>query len=300
MIKSFEDIKSMVAAGTKKGHLGVIEAHDEHTLQAIVEAYEDGIIAPVLYGRENEIISIWNSITDLPVPEIRNTESIEQSLSEALLAVNQGELNCIMKGKLETATLMKGVLNKETGIRGKGSLSLVALMQSPYYHKVFAITDVGIMTYPNLDQKKFLVETAVDVFHKLGIENPKVAVLSAVENVNPKMPETVDAGKLKEMNLSGEISGCVVEGPISYDLSMNPEAAALKGFDSPVAGDADILLVPDIVVGNVLAKSITSTGGGRTCGAVCGAKVPVILTSRSATADDKYMSIVLAAVLGVN
>ena len=298
-MKSFEDIRSMIGSSEKRGRLGVIEAQDAHTLEAIAEAVRDNLVIPTLIGRGDEIMKIWTSITELPVPRIVNTLDTAESLEAAMMAVNLGQLDCIMKGKLETATLMKAALNRDTGIRGSGSLSLVALMESPNYHKVFGITDVGLMTYPTLSQKEILINNAVGVFRKLGVECPKVGVIAAVENLNPKMPESIDANELKEMNKRGEIGNCIVEGPISYDLCMDAEAARIKGYDSPVAGDVDIIVVPDIVVGNVLAKSITTTGGGRTCGTVCGAKVPIILTSRSASSDDKYMSIVLAAVLGI-
>lgn len=298
-MKSFADIKSLLSGAGRRGRLGVIEAHDEHTLEAVAWAVRDELVVPTLIGRGDEIKRIWSRVSDLPVPRVVNTADTAESLDAAMMAVNLGQLDCIMKGKLETATLMKAVLNRDTGIRGDGSLSLVALMESPGYHKVFGITDVGLMTYPTLSQKEILINNAVGVFRKLGVECPKVGVIAAVESLNPKMPETVDAHELKQMNLSGRIKNCIVEGPISYDLCMEADAARIKGYESPVAGDADILVVPDIVVGNVLSKSITSTGGGRTCGTVCGAKVPIILTSRSATADDKYMSLVLASVLGV-
>ena len=171
-------------------------------------------------------------------------------------------------------------------------------MESPYYHKLFAVTDVGLMMYPSLEQKKIIIENAVGIFNALGETLPKVGVLAAVEKVNPKMPETVDAAKLKEMNMDGTLSGCIVEGPISYDLCMDCEAAAIKEYTSPVAGDPDILLVPNIVSGNLVAKCLTCSGAAKTCGIVSGAKVPIILTSRSAPAEDKYRSIVLSAVVG--
>ncbi len=203
-----------------------------------------------------------------------------------------------MKGKLETGALMKAVVNRETGIRRGGALSIVAMMESPYYHKVFAVTDVGLMTYPTLEQNKAIVENAVRLFRSLGHERPKVAILAAVEKANDKMPDTLDARALKEMNLNGELPDCIVEGPISYDLCMDKESAAIKGYDSPVAGDPDMLVVPDIVAGNILAKCLTCTGGAKTFGTVCGAKVPIVITSRSAPAEDKNRSIILAAVAG--
>ena len=207
--------------------------------------------------------------------------------------VRTGVANCLMKGGIQTGTLMKVLLNKETGIEKKGVMTMMALMQSPYYHKVFALTDIGLLTYPDVNQKKAAIENAVNAFHKLGVDMPKVAVLAAVEKENPKMKETVDAQLLKNM----DIDGCYVEGPISFDLAMDPNAAAIKGYSSCVAGDADILLVPDICSGNIAAKTLTCCGGAETCGAVLGAQVPIVISSRSAPVQDKYMSIILNALI---
>ena len=168
-------------------------------------------------------------------------------------------------------------------------------MRDAIWYGSFAVTDVGLLTYPTLEQKKGIIQNAVGLFRALGVEEPKVAVLAAVERENPKMPESVDAARLKRMQLDGLLGHCIVEGPISYDLCMDQEAAAIKGYQSPVAGDPDILVVPDIASGNLLSKSLTCTGGAHTCGTVCGAAVPIVITSRSAPAEDKYMSIVLAA-----
>ena len=189
---------------------------------------------------------------------------------------------------------MKVLVNRERGIRKNDTMSLLAFMESPNYHKVFAITDVGLLTYPSKDQKKAAIQNAVEAFHALGVEQPKVAILAAVEKVNPKMKETVEAAEIKEEG----VEGCIIEGPIGYDLAMDPASAPIKGYVSPVAGDADLLVVPDIVSGNIAAKTITVIGGGRTGGVVLGAKVPVLLVSRAASADDKYMSIVIAALVG--
>ena len=148
--------------------------------------------------------------------------------------------------------------------------------------------------YTYKEKKKAAIENAVEAFHALGVEEPKVAVLAAVEKVNPKMPETVDADEIKKEG----VPGCIIEGPISYDLAMDPDAGEIKGYESPVAGDADLLVVPDIVSGNIAAKTLTVLGGARTGGTVLGAMVPVMLVSRSASADDKYMSIVISALVG--
>lgn len=200
-----------------------------------------------------------------------------------------------MKGKLETGQFMKAIVKKENGLLAGGLLSLVGLYEHSNYHKLLAVTDQGLNTYPDLNGKKNIVINAVKLMRSLGVDEPKVAVLAAVEKVNPKMPESVDGAELKKMNQEGEITNCIVEGPISFDLAIKQGAAAIKGYESPVAGDADILVVPDIAAGNILVKCMTDYAGAMTAGTILGAKVPVIVTSRSAEASDKYYSIALAA-----
>lgn len=295
MIKDFEQLKEMLRSMPVKRRVAVSPAQDEHTLEAICHACRDGMVEPVLIGNEPEIREILDKI-GMPTAEmtIIHEEDPAKSIQKAADLAREGLVDCIMKGKTETGTLMKILVNREHGIRKHDTMSLLAFMESPNYHKVFAITDVGLLTYPTKEQKKAAIINAVDAFHALGVENPKVAILAAVEKVNPKMKETVEAAEIKEEG----IDGCMIEGPISYDLAMDPQSAPIKGYESPVAGDADILVVPDIVSGNVAAKTITVIGGGRTGGVVLGAQVPVLLVSRAASADDKYMSIVIAALVG--
>ena len=298
VIENFESLKARLLAQPVKKRIAVVTANHAHTLEAIAQAARDGMVEPVLIGDEGKIremlaeIEIPGQVTviDEPIPEAAAQRAADMA--------RNGEINCIMKGGIETGALMRVLVNRERGIRRRDTMSLMAVMESPYYHKVFAITDVGLLTYPSLDQKAQALQNAVEALRALGVEQPKVGVLAAVEKVNPKMKETVEADALKQRALAGEFGDCVLEGPISYDLAMDPEAAAIKGYESPVAGDPDLLVVPDIAAGNVLAKSLTCTGGAKTCGAVLGALVPLVLTSRSATAEDKYMSIVLAALIG--
>ena len=295
MIKNFEQLKEMLRSMPVKRRVAVTPAQDEHTLEAISHAYKDGMVEPVLIGDEAAIREILTKLgvsaegmTIIHVPD--PTEASQKAADMA----RDGEVDCIMKGKTETGALMKVLVNRERGIRKNDTMSLLAFMESPNYHKVFAITDVGLLTYPTKEQKKAAIANAVEAFHALGVEEPKVAILAAVEKVNPKMKETVEAAEIKEEG----VPGCIIEGPISYDLAMDPQSAPIKGYVSPVAGDADLLVVPDIVSGNIAAKTITVIGGGRTGGVVLGAKVPVLLVSRAASADDKYMSIVIAALVG--
>lgn len=295
MIKNFEQLKAMLKAMPVKRKVAVVPAQDEHTLEAISHAYKDGMVEPVLIGDEPKIREILAQIgTDADKMTIIHVEDPVEAIQKAADMARDGEVDCIMKGKTETGALMKVLVNRERGIRKNDTMSLLAFMESPNYHKVFAITDVGLLTYPSKEQKKAAIENAVEAFHALGVEQPKVAILAAVEKVNPKMKETVEAAEIKEEG----VDGCIIEGPISYDLAMDPASAPIKGYVSPVAGDADLLVVPDIVSGNIAAKTITVIGGGRTGGVVLGAKVPVLLVSRAASADDKYMSIVIAALVG--
>ena len=297
MIKNFKELADAAKAMEKKTVLAVVEAHDEHTLEAVMTAKKDGIIDAMLIGNEEKIREIITQEGADPADyTIVPTSSIEESLKIGIETIHSGKANVIMKGKMETGPFMKAIINKENDMMAGGRISLVGLFEHPTaYHKLIAVTDMGMNTYPDLEGKKDEINNAVKLLHALGIECPKVACLCAVEKLNPKMPETVDAYALKKMNAAGQIPGCIVEGPISFDLAIKKESADLKGYESPVAGDADLLLVPDITCGNVLVKCMTEYAGATTAGAMLGAKCPLIITSRSAAASDKYYSIALAA-----
>lgn len=299
MVRSFEEVKERLLACPEKRRLGVAAAHDEHTLDAVVMAAREKLVEPVLVGDEEWIREILKSLDFAPqAARIIHVPDPAEAARRTALLVREGEIDCVMKGKIETGPLMKVMVDRENGIRKSDTMSLVGFIDSPYYHKVFGVTDVGLLTYPDTAQKAAAIENAAAAFRALGTENPKVAVLAAVEKVNPKMPETQEAALLKEMNRDGRISGCIVEGPISYDLAMVPESWRIKGYESPVAGDADILVVPNIVAGNILIKSLAFTGGAKTCGVIFGAMVPLIVTSRSSSVEDKFMSIVMSALTG--
>lgn len=291
MIQSFDEIKKRLATTSEKRRIAVVAAHDEHTLDAVALAAKNGLVSPVLLGNAAAIRKL---LRDLKCSEslvtIEDIPEAQQAALRAAQLVKATQVDCIMKGKIETSSLMKVLVNKETGIRKRDTMSLLALIESPYYHKVFGITDVGLLTYPSLEQKKAAIQNAGDAFRALGVPEPKIAVLAAVEKVNPKMPETIEADALKTMAMNREIAGCIVEGPISYDLAMNRDSSSLKGYQSPVAGDADIVVVPDIAAGNILIKSLSFTGGAKTAGIVLGAMVPLVITSRSSSVEDKYMS----------
>jgi len=295
-ISSFKKLAESVKQMKEKACVAVVCAHDLHTLEGIVAARQEGMIEPVLIGVADQISAILTSLGEKASNyEVIDRHSIEESMETAAGLVKQGKAGVIMKGKLESGPFMKGILNKENDLRTGGVLSVTGFFEMPAYHKLIAVTDIAINPHPDLEGKKSILLNAVHLLHALGHENPKVAVLASAEKVNPKIPETVDGDLLKQMNVNGEISGCIVEGPISFDLATSMEAARIKGYESPVAGDADLLFVPDLTCGNVLVKSMTGMAGAVTAGLVLGAKVPVILVSRAAEASDKYYSLALAA-----
>jgi phosphotransacetylase len=299
MIRSFDEIKARLGRQEQKKRIGVIAAQDEHTLDAVVLAAKDGLVEPVLIGRKSEIAVLLEHLEKKQDDfEIIDVNEPDECAKCAAMLVRGGSLDCLIKGKIETGTMMKALVNKEYGIRDSEVMSHISFYESPYYHKLFASTDGALLTYPTLEQKKGEIENAVKVFHKLGIINPKVAVLAAVDSVNPKMKESVEAAELKAMWQEGRITGCIVEGPISYDLALSREAAEIKAYESPVAGDADILVLPDIMAGNLLLKAMSVTGNAKFAGTVIGARVPIVITSRSMPMRDKYLSVVLNAVIG--
>lgn len=280
----------------KKKRMAVVVAEDEHTLEAVFKAQEENIVEIVLIGNANKIKTKLEALNQVVAEEcIIDAANDQEAAYKAMDFVNQGKIDIIMKGKIQTADLMGAVVDKERGIRSSNVMSHVVLNEVPSYHKLLLTTDGGLIMYPTVDQKIEILKNAVNVLRSFGYDNPKVAVLAAVEQVNPKMTETLDAVRLKELNQTGEIENCIVEGPISYDLAVSKEAALLKGYDSPVTGDVDILLMPNITAGNILGKSLLWTAGAKMAGFVVGAKVPIVLTSRGASAEEKYLSLVLAA-----
>lgn len=295
-LRNFQELIAKVQNNDSKKRVAVAAAHDEHTLEAVFRARQDKLVEPVLVGNKEKIVEIIEKLNvEFDHSSIINTESDQEAAEKTVELINAGKADFIMKGKLQTADLLKAVVSKEKGLRTGKVMSHVAILEVPSYHKLISVTDGGMMMYPDVEEKKQIIENAVDVFLAMGYECPKVAVLAAVETVNPKMPETVDADMLKKMNQNGEIKNCVVEGPISVDLTLSSESAAIKGFVSPVTGDADILIAPNITTGNIMSKAILELAHGKMAGMIVGAKVPVVLTSRGATSEEKYLSLVLSA-----
>lgn len=294
-IKNFDELIKNVQGFSSKKKVAIVSAQDKHTLEAVFKAKKDNIIEPILIGDSKKIVEILREINESLENQIIDVKSDVEAANKAVELINEKKADFIMKGKIQTADLLKAVVNKEHGLRTGKIMSHVVIHEIPNYHKLLAVSDGGMMMYPNLQEKKSIIENAVNVFLNLGYESPKVAVLAAIENVNPKMPETIDAYELKNMNKLNDIKNCIVEGPISYDLAMSKESAEIKGYVSEVTGEVDILIVPNITTGNILGKSLVYSSRAKMAGFVVGAKVPIVLTSRGSSAEEKYLSLVLSA-----
>lgn len=297
---TYKDFNALFSKNTSNGlnkTFAVVAAEDSHTLEAILQVHEEGIARPILIGNADRIREIIDGmgkgIDGLEIlDEAGGPEACAQKAADL---VNAGGVDFISKGLVDTAVVLKAALRKENNLLTGGLVSTVAFMEIPTYHKLVCATDCGMNIYPNLSQKKDILVNAVETCRSLGIENPKVAVLCPVEHIEPKIQETVDAQELKQMNISGEIRDCMIEGPISYDIAMSKEAAEIKGFSSLVAGDPDILLMPNLSAGNISMKALMYSGKTKVAGMAVGLKVPLVITSRSAPAEEKYLSILLAA-----
>lgn len=296
MLENYEVLVKRVKAQPEKKRLAVAAAHDAHTLEGVAEACRQGVVEPVLVGDETRIRKIIAD-ENLPLQDaaIIDEKDDTAAAKKAVALIKEGKADILMKGILPTAQLMREVVNANTGIKDEGVLSHVGLFQIPAYHKMILLTDGGMIIAPNLEQKKSIVENAVRVFRNLEDDIPKVAVLCATEDVNPRMPASVDAAQLKKWNQEGVLADCIVEGPISFDLMFDKASAAIKGYESPVAGDADIWLMPDMTAGNLVAKSLMCAAGAQMAGIIVGAKAPIVLVSRGATAEEKYYSLIFAA-----
>jgi len=300
MLRNFEELAELVKANPVKKRIVLCCAHDEHSLDAVYEAYKEGVVDPVFVGKEDEIKAICaENGFDFGDVTIYNEDDDVEAAKKAVELIREGKGDFLMKGRMQTADLLRQVVNKETGLQVGKIMSHVGLFKVPNYHKLVVLTDGGMLLAPDLEQKKKIIENAVEVLHALGYDDPKVAVMCGAEVLNKKAQESVDAAALKEMNQNGEITGCTVEGPISYDIALSKEIAEFKKFESPVAGEADAMIMPSMAAGNMLGKSWTVSSDGMMAGIIVGAKVPVVLTSRGSTAEEKFYSIALAAAASV-
>ncbi|PKP22181.1 MAG: phosphate butyryltransferase [Bacteroidetes bacterium HGW-Bacteroidetes-21] len=287
-----------MAKSKPKRKLVVAAAADEPVLEAVGNARREGIIEPILVGDKTEIERIAAKVGfDLTGVEIIQEADPVKASIKAVAVIREGKANIMMKGLVATGPLLKAVLDKENGLRKGALISHVAFFESPFYHKLICVTDAAMNVAPEFEEKVTILTNAVEAFHKLGIKNPKVAVIGAVEVVNPKMEATVHAAMLTQMNRRKQIKGCIVDGPLALDNAVSKEAAEHKGIVSDVAGDADLILCPDINTGNALYKSMAFLGGATLAAVLMGATVPIVLTSRADSDRSKMLSIALAAAM---
>lgn len=287
-----------LAENNQKKTLSVAAAQDKEVLKAVTEAVKLNIINAILVGDSQKIYEISKEENlDLKNIQIVDEKDTMKSAAKAVALVSEGKAKYIMKGMLGTSDLLRAVLNKDAGLRGNSLLSHVMIYEVPAYHKLLFLTDGGMVPYPELNDKIGIVNNAVRVAHSLGIDCPKIASICAVEVVNPSMQATLDAASLTQMNKRGQIKGCIIDGPLGFDNAISKEAASHKGIISDVAGDTDILLVPNIESGNFLGKSLTYFSGAESAGVIVGAKCPVVLVSRADSAKSKLYSIALGSIV---
>ncbi|HNX83615.1 MAG: bifunctional enoyl-CoA hydratase/phosphate acetyltransferase [Bacteroidales bacterium] len=273
-------------------------AQDHNSLSSVLMAAHDGFIEPILVGDKDAIhnIAAQNNF-DLTGVRVVHEPDSEMAIEIAVRMVRSNQADILMKGKVGTSNLLKGVLNKEWGLRSGSLLSHFAIFEVAAYHKLIAVTDVAMNIAPNLQDKIAIVNNSVACLNRLGVEMPKVAVLGAVEMVSENMQATLDAALLSKMNQRDQIRHCLIDGPLAFDNAISLESATHKGIRSDVAGDTDLLLMPDIEVGNVLYKSLVFFAHAGVAAVILGATAPIVLTSRSDSDQAKYYSIVLAAAI---
>lgn len=294
-MKKLNELITIAKSKNQRKKIVIASAEEEFVLKAIAEFYKLGLAEPILVGNKNKISEIIKKKKiDLPYNNIYPAESDIESARISVALVKEGKGDILMKGLLSTKIFIKEILNKSTGFNTSGYFSQLGLFESPFYPKLFGLTDAGINIAPDIETKKHIIKNAVEAFHKLGVKIPKVALLAPIEKVNPRMQSTVDAAKLIEMHNTEKIAECILEGPLALDIAISDIAANHKVVNSKVAGHVDILVVPEITSGNVFYKSLTYLGNAKAAGILLGADVPVVLTSRADSSESKFYSLALA------
>ncbi|MFN0168194.1 MAG: bifunctional enoyl-CoA hydratase/phosphate acetyltransferase [Bryobacteraceae bacterium] len=293
----FRTLDEIVQAALKQGpaRIAVAAGHDPDVIEALKQARDMNLAHATFCGNAEKIRSMGAAVGfDIPDEQIVHEPDEMAAARKAIALIREGKAGLLMKGKISTASLVRTVLDRETGMRGGRLLSQVIVFQVPGYDRLMLMTDAAINIAPTLEHKADLCRNAIDVARAIGIEKPNIAALCALEFVNPDMPATVDAAGLAGMNRRGQITGCYIEGPIALDVPLSRFAASRKGIDSPIVENTDIFLAPDIEAGNILYRAILYFAKGESGGIVVGAKVPLILLSRAEDPATKIRSIAIA------
>jgi len=296
MLTRITELEKMLEGQKSRKKLVLAVAQDSYALEAVSKAALKRFIDPVLVGNKLLIKQLANEVEiDVDGYTIIDEPDSQKAVETAVRLVHEGSAEVLMKGACSTAQLLKGVLNREWGLRKGDLLSHFALFEIPAYHKLIGITDVAINIAPTLEDKIAIINNAVDFFGRLGIQYPKVAAIAAVETVNEQMPATLDAAKLALMNRGNLIRNCLIEGPLAFDTAISRESALHKNIVSEVAGDSDLLVMPDIEAGNILYKALAYFANSKVASVILGASAPIVLTSRSDSEEAKLNSILLAS-----
>lgn len=299
VLHSFEELKNqLVSQNQPRKRVVVANPSDEQTLQSVGQLCGQGFITPIFIGNKKKIYPLFEKMSFAQTVKDKiewiDLDDDQQIAQKAVSMIKDGLGDVLMKGHIQTKDLLKAVVNKEYGIKEKAVLSHVSINEVPDYHKLLFLTDGGMVLTPDLAKKEAILENVLSLTSGLGYQISKVAVLDASENLNSKLPASVDAYELKQRYLQGKYPNAIVEGPISFDLAISKEIAIEKEYTSLVAGDADVLLVHDIVSGNLLGKSLVTFGHGQMAGLVLGASVPIVITSRGSSMQEKRNSLLLA------
>ena len=298
-MRNFDELITKTRSQKSLSRLVIAAAEDIHAIEAAIAAKKLSLAEPLYVGDETKIRKIFNDL-NLIQPEsefVFNVPDPKEASRKAVELVHQGKADFLMKGAVDSKIYLGAVVDKQSGLSTERLMSHFSILEIPGYHKLIAPVDGGMVPYPDLEQKKDIIQNSVDVFHKLGYAEPKVAVLACTEKVNPKMPETLDAEALTQMNKNGEICGCIIEGPVSYDCAMSKEIAYEKGYNSKISVDVDILVAPNIHAGNIMGKIFTVTCQAKMAGIIVGAGCPIVMTSRASSAEEKLLSIALASIV---
>ncbi len=296
--QDFEEIAQATRVGGDKRTIAVAGAADGAVIESVRHARTESLADAVLIGERQAICNVLHALgedeTEWPILHAEAGKEAEAAVG----LIRDGGATVLMKGALNTRDLLRPFVSKANNLRLRKTMSHVVFFDRvPGMNKLLVVSDGGMVLYPTLEEKKEIIQNAVWALRAIGYDQPKVAALSAIETVNPKMIESVEADLLRQMNLNYEITDCIVEGPLSYDVAMSAEIAGHKGYISENCGKFDILIAPDMNCGNILGKCLTVTCGARMGGVIVGAKVPVVLTSRGSSAEEKFYSIALASLI---
>ena len=286
------------AESLEPSHMVVVAAHDPEVLQSVDEAQKRGIATADLIGDAHQIEDIAEEYDlDLLGVIIEDQVDPRRAAAQAMSLVREGKANIVVKGQIKTVDFMRAALDRETGIREKTLLSHVGLFQIPALDRLLLMSDSGVVLFPAPEQKLVIMQNVIDVAHKLGISEPRVAILGANERIHPARPAGIEALTLARMAEEGWVRGALVDGPLPLDVALDPDRAQQRGIDGPVAGQADIVIVPNVEAGNIAAKAILYLGKGHMAGVVVGARVPIIINSRADDAETRLRSVAMAALV---